>query len=302
MIIVIAIAPTIKQQNKPDLNIINVPFKFISFNTSGLHPAVSVICGCFPGIPVLGICTYVCWISSSVLNVNSWISDKAAAQSWDLYRRILQQDSSLTGLPRPSWPDVPCFRLDIVELKLPFDRWVGDMKVESVGNRLWEIFDSSNGNLPFFTRRGSLSLPVFKIKPELKTHGCDTPGENPRCSDGSGQNGLPGYDLKQAASLEVLLWKEDQLYSGVVDLLQFLKIADVGGFWIFQYAGLILKPFISRFCTLSYQTMNCLHWLTVCLKKSCYLSFSIMEPNGGLYGMFHTFQLIDDSILSRLWP
>lgn len=98
MIIVIAIAPTIKQQNKPDLNIINVPFKFISFNTSGLHPAVSVICGCFPGIPVLGICTYVCWISSSVLNVNSWISDKAAAQSWDLYRRILQQDSSLTAL------------------------------------------------------------------------------------------------------------------------------------------------------------------------------------------------------------
>lgn len=98
MIIVIVIAPTIKQQNKPDLNIINVPFKFISFNTSGLHPAVSVICGCFPGIPVLGICTYVCWISFSVLNVNSWISDKAAAQSWDLYRRILQQDSSLTAL------------------------------------------------------------------------------------------------------------------------------------------------------------------------------------------------------------
>lgn len=57
----------------------------------------------------------------------------------------------------------------------------------------------------FFTRRGSLSLPVSKIKSELKTHGCDTPGENPRCSDGSGQNGLPGYDLKQAASLEVLL-------------------------------------------------------------------------------------------------
>lgn len=98
MIIVIVMAPTIKNlQNKPDLNIINFPFKFISFNTSGLHPAVSVICEYFPEIPILGSCTCVCWISSSVLNVNSWIFDEAAVQSWDLYRRILQQDSSLTA-------------------------------------------------------------------------------------------------------------------------------------------------------------------------------------------------------------
>lgn len=114
------------------------------------------------------------------------------------------------GLPDRMY-HVSAWTLWILKLKLPFDRWVRDIKVESVGSRLWEFFDSSNGNLPFFTRRGSLSLPVSKIKSEMKTHGCVTPGENPRCSGGSGQNGLPGYDLKQATSLEVLLWKEDQL-------------------------------------------------------------------------------------------
>lgn len=158
------------------------------------------------------VLNFVLCIKRELLNFWQSCCAKLRSLQEDFAAGLLSNSSEWCshGLPDRMY-HVSAWTLWILKLKLPFDRWVGDMKVESVGNRLWEFFDSSNGNLPFFTRRGSLSLPVSKIKSELKTHGCDTPGENPRCSDGSGQNGLPGYDLKQAASLEVLLWKEDQL-------------------------------------------------------------------------------------------